>query len=68
MFFQNGILGASGVDFEGLGPLFWKVLGLIFEGLGLRALILEGLGTCEGFGRHTWHHEREEREYEQRKA
>ena len=52
---------ASGLDFGGLGPLFWKVLGPIFEGLGLRALIMEGVGTFEGVGRHIWHHEREER-------
>ena len=61
MFYENGILEAFGLDFHGLGPLFWKVLGLIFEGLRLRAFILEGLGTFEGFERRIWHHECQER-------
>ena len=34
MSLQNSVLEASGVDFGGLGPPFWKVLGSIFEGFG----------------------------------
>ena len=52
---------ASGIVCGSLGPPFCKVLDLIFGGLGFRAFILEGLGTCEGWVRHTWLHEREER-------
>ena len=32
MSLQNSVLEVFGLDFGGLGPLFWKVLGSIFEG------------------------------------
>ena len=63
MSLQNGILEASGFDFGGFGPLFWKprasileLRGFIFEGLAVPALILEGLGIFDGFRRHPWNH------------
>ena len=51
MSLQNSILEATGFDFGCLGPPFCELLGSIFEGFGIGAFILEGLGTFEGFGR-----------------
>ena len=44
MFFKNGILEASGLDFGGPGPRFSGVLELIFRGFGL--LGKENAGTA----------------------